>query len=358
MHAYKVHYGLSDSKVKVGFFWQESDQKYKDWVTVKRNRPVDAQTIYQCSPGSREGTIFLEEHFSYYNAPRHLALGVSHPEVRAFLSKGEQTACGWDTAYEATATSDYTAGVPALLMACSKYHRGEDPSVFGPCEPHFDVLLLDLAYKKVDWAGLIPLFKEFNGKWEPYIHVVEKKMSGIGLYQTMGLLGINIIGETPTESKRARAIQGVGAGSVQGWFSQGRVLFPLLGETGEPPAWVRTAKTQMKDFTGAKDAKDDIVDAVVHLITYAIRLGSTAGLLPSDSEIQRVEMESVNDQLNTDPRAQFVSFLGDIDSFVENPFEHTCSQCDHLTGSLCTKFNRKMIAFDGIDCMEFKNVRS
>lgn len=342
----KVYYGAD----KHGFFWPESAQKRQEWLQVKRNRPADAQAIYQCNPGAREGSIFLESDFAYYGAPPGLDRGVESNAVRKMLEMGIQLAVGWDTAFEATSVADFTAGVPALLVPCSQYHCNEDPLVYGECEPHLDVLLLGLLYEKLTWADLVPQFRLMHKRWEPYIHVVEKRGSGISLYQSMPLAGINVLGVAANESKRARAIQGVGAGSVQGWFRQHRVLFPMVN--GEYPAWVKTAKTQLKDFSGAKDASDDIVDAIVHLVTYAIRLGSGMALLPTEQEVERVLKESESAQ-SDDPRVQFLNWLGAAPGLSDDPFEHTCARCNHYGSGFCTKFMRPMIAMDGIDCMEF-----
>ena len=345
MRQFRVHYGAD----RFGFYWPESEQKRAEWLSVKRNRPSEAQSVYQCRPGEREGTIFLAADFAYYTAPSDLECGIESPGVKAFVAGGHMVAVGWDTAFEATSSADHTAGLAALFVPCSRYHRGEDPAAFGECEPHFDVLFLDMVHERLAWADLVPKFRLMHRKWEPYVHVVEKRGTGISLYQTMRLSGINIVGETPTESKRARAIQGVGAGSVQGWFRQHRVRFPVVD--GMPPAWVRRAKTQLEDFTGAKDASDDIVDAVVHLVTYAIRQGAGAAILPDAAEIAYAETSMLAP--SDDPRLQFLTWLGAAPSFSEDPYEHTCARCSNWVNGFCRVYKRMTISMDGIDCMEF-----
>ena len=77
-----------------GFFWPASEQKRAEAMGVKRNRPVDFQSIYQCAPGAREGTIFLESDFAYFNAPEGIDAGVAEPGVRAFVNRGHQLGRG------------------------------------------------------------------------------------------------------------------------------------------------------------------------------------------------------------------------------------------------------------------------
>lgn len=348
MRQFRVYYGED----LAGFYWPSSQQKRTEWLTIKRNKPAEAQSIYQCAPGSREGTIFLESDFAYYAAPATLSLGVESPAVRKFLERGHMVATGWDTAFEATSTADFTAGLPALFIPCSKYHCGEDPLIFGECDPHFDVLILDMVHEKLTWADLVPAFRRIHKKWEPFVHVVEKRGAGISLYQAMPLVGINVIGENPIESKRARAIQGVGAGSVQGWFRQHRVLFPL-NQDGTEPVWVTKIKDQLKDFSGAKDAEDDIADAIVHLVSYAIRVGGGAAVLPQSEEIER--LERTLEAPTTDSRVQFFAWLGEAPGLSEDIFAHTCGRCDNNSQGFCKVYRRKIIAIDGAECLEFRH---
>ena len=330
---------------------------------VKRNRPVDFQSIYQCAPGAREGTIFLESDFAYFNAPEGIDAGVAEPGVRAFVNRGHQLGMGWDTAFEATSDADYSAGIVGLLLPCSQYHRNEDPSVYGPCEPHFDVLLMDLLYEKLTWADLPARFRLMHRKWEPAIHVIEKKASGIPLYQSMGAIGMNVQGVEANISKRARAVEGVGAGSVQGWFRQHRVLFPRIENYS--PSWVKRARVQLKDFTGAKDASDDIVDAIVHLVTYAIRLGNNTAILPSDWTPERDDaMMAIPDALSglvaadiaSSTPAAILAWIGASPHIGDDLFDGNCGRCLHRRAGFCEVQKRTVTALDS--CEHFDPVRA
>lgn len=321
-----------------GFFWPESPQKRDEYFLVKRRRPAEAQSIYQCRPGAREGSIFIDTDFAYYEPPDGLIQGngIIHQPIRDFISRGYQVATGWDTAFEAKNTADWTVGYAGLLLPCDKYHCDEDPNVIGPCDPHFDVLILDETRDRLQWAQLAARFREFHKKWEPEIHNVEKKGSGITLYQTMPLIGINVKGVQAVESKRARAIAGVGVGSVQGWFRMHRVLFPQ----GAP--WVPACKIEMKDFSGTEDAVDDRVDAIVHLVTYAILLGSNCALMPSDWTPDRVNENMGIGSYGGVETAAFgspdlanaagaIAYLGMLPSMSADIFAETCSRCHHYS---------------------------
>lgn len=354
----KVHYGV-DPRGQ-GFFWPLSDQKRGEYFAIKRLRPHEAQSVYQCKPGEREGSIFLESDFAYYDLPaglnfEDLPAGVAHPAVKAFVARGYCVGIGWDTAFEATSTADYTVGIPGLLVPCNQYHRGEDPAVFGECEPHYDVLLLDMVRDRLDWGGLVGTFRRTNRLWQPQWNVVEKRGSGISLVQSMTSVGINVEGVEAVESKRQRAIQGVGAGSVQGWFRQHRVLFPRKA------SWLRRLRTELKDFSGVRDATDDIVDAVVHLVVNAIKLSSAGGLLPSDWTPERVDglmieggevaMAALNPFLAASPAAT-LSFIGALPHLSDDPFSGSCVRCTSFDHGFCQRWGRQVQELSTCDQQE------
>lgn len=354
----KVPYGVDP--MGMGFFWPESPQKRAEYYSVKRSRPSEAQSVYQCAPGAREGSIFLESDFAYFKPPAGLEHGIMHPPVREFCRRGYQVATGWDTAFEAHSDADWTVGFAGLMLPCDQYHRGEDPAIFGPCDPHFDVMILDRIRKRLAWADLVREFRLMHQKWEPDVHVVEKKASGITLYQTMPSIGINIKGVSANESKRARAIAGVGKGSVQGWFRMGRVLFPTDTE------WVASVKTEMKDFSGAEDAVDDQVDAMVHLVTHAILLGSNAALIPTEWTPERVnELMGIGSYAglemsiggpNASSGAEMMAFIGGLPSTANDVFAESCSRCGHYQAPWCPIRGRQMTALDL--CDDFKAARA
>ena len=352
----KVYYGEDAQAGAKGpaFYWAASDQKRRELALVKRSHPDIYESTYQCRPGTRIGSIFLEDDFLYYKAPAGLSLGIIDPDVRKFLSGFQAIVAAWDTAFEANSEANYTVGVVAGLLPCESYHRGEDSITFGECEPHMDVFILDLLREKLTWGDLPREFRRLHRKWNINTHVVEKRGAGISLYQSMPTIGIHVEGVDVKESKSVRAISGNEAGSTQGWFRQHRVRIPYGAK------WVTPYKTELKDFTGDNSGFDDQVDATVHLVNYAIRLGSAAFLLPSAWTPETVDdiMEVLpEDQYSSNTTIQsrtidILNWLQVAEDIDENPFAETCQFCINNSGGLCSIQRRIVSAFD--NCIEFE----
>jgi predicted phage terminase large subunit-like protein len=343
----RVYYGQDPEPGPSGFYWPGSPAKRRELMSVKRNHPSSYESIYQCRPGQREGSIFLEDDFVYYRPPSNLSAGVSDPEVAAFCSKFHTIIAGWDTAMEAKHDSDFTVGIAAGLLPCSEYHRGEDLAIYGECEPHLDVYLLDLVRKKLQWGDLASEFRAFHRKWRPARHVVEKKASGIQLYQSMPAIGIDVEGVPANQSKRARAVSGTEAGSTQGWFRQHRVWLP------DQVPWLSSYKTEMKDFTGDEDASDDQVDATVHLVNHAISFGGAMGLMSSEWEPDKVD-SIIEDQVRQPEvrgtyipaRAELLSWIQFAPDFSDNPFSMCCAMCTNNQDGFCSVQKRNVASLD------------
>lgn len=347
----RVPYGKDPDGHGNAFFWPSSPSKRGELLSVKRNHPSAYESVYQCRPGQRKGSIFLESDFAYYRPPPKLEMGVSNSDVSAFLSRFHMIAAGWDTAYENTKDSDPTVGIVAGFNYCDQYHRGEDPVLVGPCDPHFDVYILDLFREYVPWGDLVTAFRKLHNKWYPQTHVVERRASGISIYQTLPSVGINVEGVNSIESKLARAISGTEAGSVQGWFRQHRVRLP----SGSP--WVESYVREMKDFTGDDDSSDDQVDATVHLVNFAIQNGTAVALMPSSWAPETVDVimaeQSAFSTLSTRTasRRTVVEFLSFLPSFSDDPFYGTCGRCKHAENLFCPLQDRRVSALDG--CEQF-----
>lgn len=353
----KLYYG--EDPVAIGpearaFFWPDSDQKRRELYSVRRNHPDVYESVYQCRPGQRIGSIFLESDFVYYMPPVGLSVGITDPEVREFLQKFQVIIAAWDTAFEAKHESNFTVGIVAGLLPCTSFHRGEDPQVFGECEPHLDVYILDILKQKLAWGDLPREFRRLHRRWNVNIHVVEKRGAGISLYQSMPTIGIMVEGVDVKEGKRARAIEGVEAGSTQGWYRQHRVYLPF----GAP--WVDQYKIELKDFVGDDSGQDDQVDATVHLVNYAIQIGSNVFLLPSDWTPENVDniMEVVPEGMMQSPTVQsevatnMLSWIQLAPSFHEQLYDETCGFCDNNTNGYCKVQLRQVAFFDS--CIEFK----
>lgn len=346
----KVNYGKDTEGNGNAFFWPSSPAKRSELLSVKRNHPAAYESVYQCRPGQRQGSIFLESDFAYYKPPSKLELGVAQSSILEFISKFQMVAAAYDTAYgEDSRDSDPTVGIAAGFLYCDKYHRGEDELIIGPCEPHFDVYLFDLFREELSWGDLIGAIRKFHHKWYPHVHVVEQKASGISAIQTLPSMGITVEGVKSIESKLARAISGTEAGSTQGWFRQHRVRLPL----GAP--WVDAYIREMKDFTGDDDSSDDQVDATVHLVNYGIQNGSGMAMLPSSwaPELVDAMLTEQAARPNIEPafmsQRTIVDFIQMLPDYHADPFYGMCGRCVRCNNNFCSYQKRPVSALDSCD---------
>ena len=335
---YKWAYGKDPSGE--GFFWPQSSKR-GEYFSNKRLSPSITEAVYQCNPGARQGSVFVDEDFSRrFEAPDDLDAGAQGAWLQEAVAAGGVVVQAWDTAFSANATSDYTVGVTALLVACDHYHNDEDPEVLGPCEAHNDVYLLDIFRERVNFAGTATAIRSAYFKWQPQVVVVEKKAYGVTAVENLEAAGLPIEAVTPgaLESKRARAVEGVAGGSAQGWFRSHRVLLP------SEAAWdIAAFVREMKDFTGEKGGRDDQVDAVVHLIRWAITNGRGAASVSGwstpeevDANMRRQGMVSGPGDVNAytiGPGAineMVAGLLGD----VLDPFDGFCGRCRHFVQNI------------------------
>ncbi len=342
-----------------GFYWPSSDQKRSEIMAVSRNAPHEFAAVYQCNPGGRIGTVFLDSDISnFYTAPPSLVAGLLSDSVSQFIRRGHGVYQAWDTAFSQSAQSAWTVCVTALFVSCDKYHCNEDPALVGPCDTHMDVYILDVMRGKIDWGGLVNALKTQYQKWAPDGIIIEKRASGISLIQALSRTTLPIIPVVSNDSKGGRALNTVGlktAGSVQGWFRQHRVSLP-----DPAPEWHAKWRAEMKDFSGQDDAASDQVDATVHLVSHAITMGSSMAVLPSDwsPDPSKRPANSPENALftpdSTDPRVAFLSYLGQLPSLTIDPFEGMCARCVNYSKGFCSFHNHSTLSMDS--CEEFTDV--
>lgn len=354
------HYRLpyAPDRVGYGFFWVESAQKLEEALSVRRNAPADFEAVYQGRPGQREGSIFLEADLNAFFEPAangnrfgvvEFAHGVASPLVAQFVKQGHTVIQAWDTAFSTSSQAAYSVCVTGLLVPCTSYHCDEDPAVVGPCEYHFDVLILDVYRRKLDWGALTEALKTLYYRWQPTEIVVEKKASGQSLIQNFGA-NMPIQGVGAKDSKGDRALNSVTtktAGSVQGWFRQHRVRTPRIAP------WLNAWRGEMKDFSGAEDTSSDQVDATVHLVTRAIVMGATMAVMPTDwTPEYSVIPNFLTDGMSAmpegynNPKAGMLLALDMLPSLTTDPFQGTCSRCAHDGVKFCNIMGRRMLPVD------------
>lgn len=339
-----IRWKYGEDYMKQGFFWPDPDHpsckkkgpgnepKRKDYYSVKRLSPSKAEAVYQCNPGARQGIVFVDSDFDRrFRPPQNIAAGVHDPEVKRLIASGAMVIQSWDTAFSANSTSDFTVCTTALLIECDQYHNGEEVSVLGSCDGHYDVLLLDVYREQVAFGDLTRKVREMHQKWHPSVIVVEKKAYGVTIVETLTNAGLPIVAVSPNslESKRARAVEGVGAGSVQGWCRQGRCIFPDVLPDGTELSWFAPFKREMKDFTGEPGNKDDQVDSYVHLVRWAIQNGG------SFAKIGDGGWDSPNgvDQMMGANRGNTLAAALGID--MDAPEMRTCASCRYYQYNKC-----------------------
>ena len=323
-----------------GFFWPASNQKRAEWLTIKRLRPQEAAAVYQCDPRANNGFVFTAHDLSRrYAPPAGLQHGIRQPEVAAFCARGALIVQAWDTAFSAMTSSDYTVCVTGLLVPCQEYHAGEDPATIGECEQHYDVDILDVFRERIPWAGLPTAARTLYQRWQPSVVVIEKRAYGAPLIEALEHTNMPLDPVVPVEGKRSRAIEGVGAGSVQGWFRSWRVRLPA-----EAP-WLLEYEREMLGFTGVKGGTDDQVDATVHLVGKAIREGGNGLRMPSGWG----NPEEV-DKAMREPEDSTIGAIFGLDNIFD-PFDGTCGRCQHYaaSASFCRFHSKRFAAIHGCD---------
>jgi predicted phage terminase large subunit-like protein len=320
---------------KQGFFWPASPQKRREYFEQKHLNPSVTKAVYQCDPASVETEVFIPQDFDRrFPAPDELELGrANSPTVNTFCKEGTLVVSAWDTAFSSSKSSDYSVCVTALLVYNDQYRNGEDADLIGPCEPHYIVRILDVRREKLTFAQVVRQIRSEYMRWLPNAIVIENKAYGVAAIESLSAAGLPIEAVTPEASKRTRAVEGLGAGSAQGWFRQGRVEFP----SPEPP-WFEKLREEMLDFTGDPGKADDQVDAVVHLIRWAIMEG-TGAILPAGW----TSVDEVNEQMTPARALGFNPFTAEQDA---SPFDGTCTSCTFFDSSksFCTRHRQKTVA--------------
>jgi len=371
---YRAYYAAIDTQRK-GFYWPGSPSKRREYETTRRRNPRVASINYDGDmAGGGEG-IFREDDFKVYMPPCDLSTGRGTPgfEPWATALKGEVEQA-WDTALGQPQSSSNTVALTGLLVPCQSWHCGEDPEVVGPCDFHYDVLLLWALVKDIDFRELAMALRTQFGLWHPRRVNVEEKQSGVSLLQTFKGSQIPVHGQKVEQGKVERAVNpvltdgvgsglpvGGGAASVQGWARMGRVSYP----SGAP--WVEagpdgTAATgfikRVVSFTGGMRGVSDEFDALVHLVTRAIIKSRRHGMvgLSGPQDPHAVPPDALLD----DPRRQALEGIGQAPTIADmmgSAFQGFCGAPCQAYGIVenrewCSVHGRGTTAFDG--CSSWK----
>lgn len=347
---YRAYYGAIDPTGQ-GFYWPASPSKRQEYVTVNRRQPRIAAINYRGDMSGGGKGIFDAEDFREYFPPEGLEHGIGAPDVQAWIStmKGvvEQAV---DTALGQPQSKSLTAGIAGLLVPCDKWHRGEDEGVFGKCDHHYDVWLLDLMLGDLDFRDLVKEMRAFHTKWAARRVTIEEKQSGVGLIQVLKGSTVPVRGQQVPQGKMERAVNpimlkgaragsgkpvGGGGASVQGWSKMGRILYPLGAkwiETGPDGTPATAFLNKVCAFTGGTDSADEF-DALVHLVTRAITLSLGTVRFGDISALQGPTDEDVMIANSDDPRRLVLNAFAEAPMFArtsDNPLHGMCiAPCGH-----------------------------
>lgn len=346
MQTARAYYGSDPTGV--GFYWADSQQKRQEALSTRRNAPAQFEAVYQCNPGARSGTVFLRSDFAYYPQPLNW---------EAFRSRGDYVVQSWDTGGSSKTTADYSVCITALFVPCQHYHCGEDSTLLGPCEDHYDVYIMDIYRERKDFGDLLGKARELNTQWRPSVVLIEQKSTGDPLLGTLVSAGLPAEGVKPgVLSKRARAVTSVGAGSAQGWLRMHRIYFPEAQPHSEPLTWVEPLERELLNFTGDEGNTDDQVDALVYLAIHAIAQGGGGARLPTDTA--RYEAEALRRQEALGGAGRQTGIDQIMAAFTGqqfDPFQTACERCTSFDRGkqFCLHHNRKTFGLNS--CPDFSS---
>lgn len=180
---------------------------------------------YQQNPTAEEGALIKREWWQMWDRP-------DPPKCYATL-------VSWDTAFEKTQRSDYSACTTWGVFDM----EGDDG------RPKTCLILLDAFRGKWEFPELKAIAKKHHTKWDPDITIIEAKASGAPLIYELRAMGIPVSDFKPTRGndKIARV------NSVTDVFSSGHVYAP-------PKKWAEEVVEECAAFPSGEN--DDLVDTV------------------------------------------------------------------------------------------------
>jgi hypothetical protein len=361
---YRYYYAAVDQESQ-GFYWPGSKSKRKEYFTIERRQPRIAAVNYRGDMSGGGNSVFDKTDFPHYLPPQGLSFGIAHTEVRRWADsmKGD-IEDAWDTAHGQVQSESKTANLTGLMVPCQQWHRGEDTSLLGACDFHFDVYLLDIYVGDPNFGELVSKFRERHGLWHPRRMNVEEKQSGISLLSVMKNAGLPVHAIKVVEGKLERAVNSVlmdelpvggGAASVQGWAKMGRIWVP------DGAAWVDDFLEKVCEFKGGSRASDEF-DALVHLVTRAILRSRKRGM------IGRMNAATGAAEATDDPRRQALDGFGQlarqvsapVENGIYDPYSNFCGAPCHWFGIVanaehCKLHSRRTTTFDGCSNWVTKN---
>jgi predicted phage terminase large subunit-like protein len=193
-------------------YWPE-----KEILAIKDELPIPKwMAQYQQTPTAEEGALVKRE---WWQRWPHKA-----PPPVDFIIQS------WDTAFEKTQRSDYSA---CTTWGVFTYEHPET----GKKMPN--IILLDAYRKRLEFPDLKKQAMDLYKQWEPESLVIEKRASGISLIQELRLMGLPVNEFTPSRGNdkisRVNAISDLFASGVV-WAPEHRWADEVIEEFAEFPA--------------------------------------------------------------------------------------------------------------------------
>jgi len=213
-------------------------------MTALRNElpPHKWNAQYQQAPTSREGAIIKHEWWRIWEED-------DPPQCNYIIQS-------WDTAFEKTNRSDYSACTTWGIWNNERANDGKGQSC---------IILLDAFNDRMEFPELKRVAHEHYKQWEPDSFIVERKASGASLIQELRRSGIPVQEYTPSrgQDKIARL------NSVADIFASGRVYAPQT-------RWSEELVDEVASFPAGEH--DDYVDAT----TLALMRFRQGGFITTD----------------------------------------------------------------------------
>jgi predicted phage terminase large subunit-like protein len=193
-------------------YWPE-----KEILAIKEELPIPKwMAQYQQTPTAEEGALIKRE---WWQRWEH-----KEPPACDFIIQS------WDTAFEKTQRSDYSA-----CTTWGVFYR-EHPDTG---KRMANIILLDAVRKRMEFPELKRVAHEMYKEWEPEALIVEKRASGAPLIYELRAMGIPVSEFTPSRGNdkiaRVNAVSDLFASGVV-WASEHRWADEVIEEFAEFPA--------------------------------------------------------------------------------------------------------------------------
>jgi phage terminase large subunit-like protein len=218
----------------------EERKSRESLLEKKRTNEFTFVSLYQGEPRPKGGTIFAEP--TYYS-PKELPKEGFRVGYGVDFAYTEKTRADWSVCLQGRLVTDKVTQPDGTFAKVSKLY------------------LTQMDRAQVDAPAFTLTLKSRHSKQPgPMRWYVSGTEAGAAQFVRQKVPSLQV--KTASSDKLIRATP------VSEAWNDGRVLLPYYdadGDDGPAPAWVDEVESEVKGFTGIKDAHDDIVDALAAL---------------------------------------------------------------------------------------------